>query len=699
MTSGARRAPGTPARDAVRASRDPVPERPGPSADVPAELVAPVAVEVLGAAGGAHDVCLLCTAPDRTAEPPVRIATTEAHSTVLVADLGRLLMGVVEIGVTAPPGAVVRVAYAQFRQRLTVQGDGMGRPFGTDALPWSRVDLFEVTEPGLLRSPGKREVRYVAITLDGPGELALSHVRLRPTTYPVRDDGSFRCDDELLTRAWYAGAHTGDLATVSEAGSPWMLTVTFDRVLFMGDLHLQALAGYPRSSDYAWLVRNSLRQYVRVQNPDGSFPAATSHLVPWTDPDTGAAPTGWPADAPDPDHALGRLGPLSLHRDLRIDSFTAFWVAAVADHLLHTGDTGFARAMLPVARRAVAFLRGRAGPDGLYAEPADRRTDPSAEHAWVSNWAPTDVAAGVDAFGNAVYHAALHGLALLEEEAGGSAVAAAELRSQADTVRTALLAHLFDERAGAFVLNDRDPLRDHTADANAANLVFGTLDPARADAVLRFLSSRLATPFGTSSSEYSANPYRMAGIVGYPNALEALGRMRHGDGHGAVDLIRRWWGHMLENGPGTGWFHCEDDGSLPARAFANSSWTTPVPALSEGVLGVRPRAPGYRRFVVAPRTSGLRWAQGHVPAPGGGLTVRWEHRRDDAGETFRLTVVVPGGAHGHVVVPLQGADRTIAVDGEVVWDHGGPVAGGPAARPVDGGVELPAGPGTHTWAW
>jgi alpha-L-rhamnosidase len=662
------------------------------------------------------------------------LTTSDEHSTTLIIDLGRIAMGYVELGIENASGAPIRASYAQFRQFLGPEGDGMSMNFGTDAHPWSRVDIFDPpSQPTVLESPGKREMRYIGITLDGPGEAVIDYVRIRQTIYPVRYDGYFLSSDELLNRAWYSCAYTGDLATISEesslpgapeGASPWMVTMTFDRIITV-DLQIVALAGYNQSSDYRWLMRNTLQTFARIQKPDGSLPAASSHLVNCQPGDPGP-PDGWrwPEEGPDPDLAVGMVnyqpedpgspdgwrsaeeedgpnstvsfaGDYSLFHDLTIDTTTANWVSALADYYLYTGDVDFVRPLLPVARRAIGFLRGRTTEDGLYYEPQDRRSNPDAEVPWVANWSPRDIATGVDSFANAAYYDATKGLALLEEGVAGRSEEAQRLRDQAEDVRAALIAHLWDPEVGAMVLNDEDPLRDHTGDANAGNLTFRTLDPERARATMEFLATTLATPHGTTSSEFAENPYRYGDMQGYIQSLEALGRVRYGDGEGAVDLIRRCWGHMLENGPGTTWFLWNNDGSVDRGYYANTSWTTALPALSEGILGVRPTAAGFRRWIIAPQPSGLNWAEGRVPVPGGGISVRW--RRTGSGG-FHLTVETPEGSGGEVAVPLLGKQREIAVDGEIVWREGRPVDH-TTAEQVGDAVVFGRLSGNHTFAW
>jgi hypothetical protein len=85
------------------------------------------------------------------------------------------------------------------------------------------------------------------------------------------------------------------------------------------------------------------------------------------------------------------------------------------------------------------------------------------------------------------------------------------------------------------------------------------------------------------------------------------------------------------------------------RGFSSlaHAWSTgPVPFLSGYVLGVRPRTPGFRRWVFAPQPAGLRWARGAVPTPRGRIAAWWRQRRN----RFVAYVRAPRGTRGVVVV-------------------------------------------------
>lgn len=638
------------------------------------------------------------------------LTTTAPRGARLVIDLGVLAGGYVELGIRRASGAPIRASYAEARQYLGPAGDADpdpdgffygGRSLGTDDDPDGRADVYAPPRGStVLRSPGPRgSQRYVAITLDGPGSLALDFVRVRQTTFPGAYDGHFLSSDPVLNRAWYASAYGLDLSTArgrrTAVGRPWVVMdgPKRDRTVYAGDVQLVALAAYQQGGAYRRVLRDTINLFACQQRPDGTLPATSLIDVPCEPGDPGP-PDGSPAGF-EPPGAAGKV---------RLDSFTLLWVVSVADYLRFTGDGAFVRPLLPVARRALRFFGEHApNADGGLFRTADYDGLPA------QNWHTPDRAAGVDATTNAAYYAALRSLARLERSVAGDRGAAAALDRRADRVRAALLTRLWDPAAGAMTLNTDDPRRDHTADANAAALAFGVLDRPRARRAMAYLDTHLSGPYGTLTTRHTDNPYMTRYISPYVMAQESLGRFRHGDGAGALGLIRTAWDHMIRKGPGTPWEEAGADGRpavpRPGTSLAwgghvgmAHAWSTAVPALSMNVLGVRPLADGYRRWAVEPEPVDLRWAQGDVPVPAGALSVRW--RRGAGDDSFHLTVRAPEGTAGRVAVPLLHKDRTIAVDGRVAWHNGRPSGeAGRGAHRVGDAVVFEGVRGTATFAW
>jgi hypothetical protein len=219
----------------------------------------------------------------------------------------------------------------------------------------------------------------------------------------------------------------------------------------------------------------------------------------------------------------------------------------------------------------------------------------------------------------------------------------------------------------------------------------------RAASALSFIEHHLETNFGVENGESSTDPYMTQYISPYISGTELLARLSQGDARGALDLIRREWGRMVNRDPhSTVWGKMGLDGNLfRARTSMAHGWSGgPVPALSGYVLGIRPAAPGWSRWVVEPQPGDLKWAQGQAPTPLGAVVSRW--RRGPG--SFVLTVDGAGRAPGKVLVPELGRGRTIAMDGEVVWS-GGHAAHGVRAHEQGDGVAFPGIRGAHTFAW
>ena len=147
--------------------------------------------------------------------------------------------------------------------------------------------------------------------------------------------------------------------------------------------------------------------------------------------------------------------------------------------------------------------------------------------------------------------------------------------------------------------------------------------------------------------------------------LEA--RAKAGDHQGCIDLIRDYWGQMLDLGATTFWENfditwVEDsapiDELVPAgrkcihadhgdwcyvglrHSLCHGWGAGPTAWLIEHVLGFRPLAPGSTKLLVAPHLGDLQRAAGTFPTPRG--VVRASHVRDGTG-AIRSEIDAPSG--------------------------------------------------------
>jgi hypothetical protein len=148
-------------------------------------------------------------------------------------------------------------------------------------------------------------------------------------------------------------------------------------------------------------------------------------------------------------------------------------------------------------------------------------------------------------------------------------------------------------------------------------------------------------------------------------SLEVLARSGRIDP--ALEIMRSYWGGMIERGATSYWEEFDIEwlnGSgrideLPAAGqrdlhgdfgrFGHSgfrmslchAWTVgPTAWLSENVLGVRPMSPGFASVSIRPQLGSLKWAEGTYPTPLGNIHVRHERT---AGGKIQSEITTPEG--------------------------------------------------------
>jgi alpha-L-rhamnosidase len=625
----------------------------------PGNLVYPQAVYAIGSQAGVRNTRgLKAPGGGVTTITSAGVGAKGVGDTALVIDLGVNVGGYVEIGIAGSNGTPIRLGYSELPEYLTPRGDTTaGSSSGVSDDPDSRTDLFQTSSPIQLRTPAIRGAqRFISLQLEGPGSAAIDYVRVRTEHLrpgPSRYSGYFLSNDDRLNRIWYASAYTFALDSFRDlrpgySALPPVVTdgAKRDRLIWAGDLSMENLVGNYSLQAGPSIVRQSLEAFSCQQYSDGQLSPASQIGVqcPRTPPPSAADASSFPSSA-QPALDAGAL---------RLPQYTAAWIIALRDYYMLTGDRRFARRMMPVVRNALAYFLGRLE-GGLYRTP---------DRAFTINWHPRDIATGIDAYTNASIDRALVAGALLETQVGGGRRAARGYLQQAGVMRAAMLAHLWDPAAGAFVVNTDDPAGNHTQDAQVEAVLGGITNPTQSRQALGFIDSHLMTPFGVANGQLDDDPYMSRYISPFISSTELLARLSVGDTNGALNLMRTTWGEMLAKGPGTLWESMRLDGMPKSGgiSLAHGWGGGPLPALSGYVLGIRPTAPGYRHWIVAPQPGDLRFAQGKAPTPRGAISSRWRR----GGGVFKLTVSAPRGTSGVVQLPALPHLHTIALDGKVV---------------------------------
>jgi alpha-L-rhamnosidase len=332
--------------------------------------------------------------------------------------------------------------------------------------------------------------------------------------------------------------------------------------------------------------------------------------------------------------------------------YSLYFVSDVGDYYTYTGDKPFVAREWPTVQREMAWELAQVNSDGLFVTTA----------ADDLNW-NIESHDGVVTFYNALFYKTLVDAAQLASALGHPGLAA-QYQADAARAKAQINAQLYDPATHAYDIatTDRGSIAQ---DANSAVILYGIAPVSRQAGVIAAMTNALGTPHGdlSVSSPVPASSTQIISPFAGSSDLDA--RFAAGDTAGALQLLQDEWGPMT-TGPdgGTMWEKLAPDGTINGggTSLAHAWSTGPTPALTSYVLGVTPASPGYATWRVAPQPGSLSWAEGVVPTPHGGISVKWAS--SPAG--FAIAIEAPGGTTGTVVLPKGAGRYSVTVNGHPV---------------------------------
>ena len=424
--------------------------------------------------------------------------------------------------------------------------------------------------------------------------------------------GSFTSSDPLLNSIWQASVKTANDGISRPVGlDPRNCTIKLqlvildapdrDRCPYIGDEAVSGLTLLVAGS-HATTLRAMIAWFASVQNPDGSIPDS----------------------------------PIFDHSQVLID-YNAYWIEALYDYTLYTGDRTLLKSVFPNLVRLVdVYYPAHLDANGLLVNPV-----PEDDYDYILRTGATV------SYYNAQYVRAL-GMAATLAIWDGNSADAKPWHARAAAVASSFAAEFWDPAVGAFT-DSAANTTVHPQDGNVFAILAGLASPSQATSALAYIDKAMSTPDGDTITDSTAwdrdvwgydGEARIEPFIGY---YDVLARFATGEDKSALDLIRREWGFMLQNGPGTMWENINATTGKPEDVLPSwdHGWSSgAAPALTTQVLGVRPVAPGFAKFVVTPHVGDLQWASGTVPTPYGTIHVSW---RLVAGASV-VTVSAPRGA-------------------------------------------------------
>jgi len=553
--------------------------------------------------------CMVENAETLLGADGVTIIRTDDHDVSILIDFGPIHTGYPFIEIEASGGEVIELAASE-----KIEGDF------TDTL----VDLPRIERPTHLdcaqifrytARPGVQRfekfdwtgVRYLQLMVrNAPNGLKVRRVGSVLSAYPVGERGQFACSDPFLDQLWQVGRYTAQQCT-SDA---WCDGPGREKRQWIGDglVHylIDAAAFGPGTEA---VDRQFLRAGAGAQRPDG---------------------------------LIQMFAPGDHHGDgVAIADFPLHWITACEHYLMHTGDLDFIASIYPAVQKALQWYEPHLDADGLIVNPPLWR---------FIEWAALDKT-GISAAMNGLYLLALKAARNIAVEL--SFGYASELYAgKTEQVTSALQTKLWDKQRGLYA-DAADPAtgtlsKRFSQQTNALMILSGVAPTDQHAAMLAVITKNENTrvspmpPLVVGDADFDEAKHLVRANTYFAHFLyDAL--MKAGMASDALEFMRTNLGPMLAVGAQTLWESYDPTASL-CHAFSAS----PVYHLSAGILGVRPTAPGFKRFSVTPQSGGLNWAKGAYPTPHGEIEVAWQIK--DA--KMHVNVTAPPGLNGDLRAPI-----------------------------------------------
>jgi len=553
-------------------------------------------------------------------------ATFNTLPAYLVLDLGRVVQGRLEAEVQGAPGALLDIGWDE---RLYRDARPLPYPGGLHK-EWNQVDSWVLDGTWRhIATLDSRAGRYILIAAWGESPIQVSGLRVYEERFPLSLRGSFQSSDPLLDQVWQVGVDTL-YANMSDAyADPWR-----ERGQWWGDAYVDYHANLAAFGDTDLLKRGLAFMAEAFQ---GGRPKAM-------------APNG------DGNHML---------------DYGMLWAQSLVDYWRLTGDTSLVAQAFPALRDFIAYLQAYKSPNsGLLDIPRDHWSVTT-----LIDWAGAESRYGQSTAVNALYIATLQDAATLAA-ALGQDQAAGEWSQEAKQVEQALNELLFSSLEGRYLTSQvESDLLPPTPHAQAWPLAYGLVPPGQLEAVSDALLELISSDPGTPNVE----------IYGFFWVLEGLGRAgRISDG---IDLIKAYYGRMLELGATT-WWESFNANQHYWAGLSHGWGSAPTWFLTTYILGARRSGPDS--WQVKPAFAGVSQASGELPLPGGVLKVGWE--AGGCGQ-FAVSLLAPAGTTGEVVLPSAMEGSAVWLDGSQIWASGR-TARGAVSRSADG-LHIVVGDGSH----
>lgn len=488
-------------------------------------------------------------------------------------DFGKETLGYIEFDLTANIECNITLSFAESFDQLGYN------PW------WHADDVFKVRRgANHIHNPNRKGFRYARIKPDKGGRFVVSNILNQRPGIPLPNKGFFRCSDNFLNTLNEISCYTLELCTQKflEDG------IKRDRLCWTGDLRPEALIMYHQLGETD-IIRNSLYSFARHTNEHGVIQPA----FPWR--------TGWV-----------------------MTDYVMWWIISLWEYYSYTLDIETLRELAPIARKQEKWLIGNITSNGLLIT----KTDDAPISCWSSR----------DRDGYTSYHNCLWYFTQLCMNNIDSTL---ETPGNRQILSLQRLRNTFVDSKGIWRDLDFDgnfrPEIPHDGTINAAMFCndLASLDIKQSlDSIKVSGWTDIGSPIWWPSGDAAPNEVSNR-IMPLYNAYEAEQRIRSGDWNGALEILHRCFGYMLDLGSTTFWEAIAvpnaPDGPVFGGGFGSlcHGWSGYPAAILPMLLGV-PCA--GKTAVISPyifRTN-LEYAEACIPTKNGNLNLHSEYNKDNS---------------------------------------------------------------------
>jgi len=568
------------------------------------------------------------------------IQTAPSEDISILIDFGRVVTGYPRVRIDwGIEGAVMDISYREF---LT---DGRVIPMQWASPERCYADRYIMREGPQIWEPfEKRSFRYMQLTFKGcySKPVKLGAVSIIQSTYPQPTTPHFQCSDPLLNKIWDLCRYCMEVITEdsitdcqSRERGQWIDNVWTDMFycFYLGEIDI---------------IRRALRQAAQCQDPD------TGEVPP--------VPPSW--------------------RVCNQIEQNLWWVMEVLYYYQFTGDLELVKEVYPNMKKALAWFDNYIDEYGLLSDVPSGYPYVQLDYVYKSDYNKSDytnVFFGKDVRGevtilNCLYYEALRCLGEMAKLLGREDDAK-QYHGAAERVKKTINDRLWSEEIGVYI--DRrvgDEISEWIEDLPhgqlALSIVYDIAPRERWNRIVKHMlgKERPTTKFGEPLSMF----WR----------LEAL--YRAGRDKEALDIIRKYFGWIIDMGATTVWEHnprvyakllgknisefSKTEIFQMVNSHSHGFGCVPLYYLPAYILGVKPIAPNWNEVQVAPNPVDLTWAKGVIPTTKGIIEISWKIREDGG---IDLNLALPKDCASKIILPKRGIKNPIiTIDQKTLYAEG-----------------------------